>query len=366
MSKDIKEKEEEILVDTEIEVSDNENEEAAGPEPLGWDFTDSILNKLYKNKEPLHFGNISPFGEKKLKGISVYDVKEKNPHWHFITYGLTELYEKVSDNPEKSGFGIELTLRLAKEANETEVPNWAINFLNNLANYIFKTANVFNEGHYLDTNGPIAANSNTNLKAVVFFRDAVLNKEYKSPNGNMKFLQVTGITHDELEAMIAWNPEKVTKLLELPFNKTYLNRKSKITPEVLEKVEHGIETDGSSTRFLYVDKAEMETEFRNILRLGALSAVNLKNLIKGVVLKSKTLTIYSEYKITFQMSFENRVEESEYGYNIYFKKETAEEIAGKISSKAQMIILETFEGFDLIIEKSYIRDRYGKIVEVVG
>ena len=31
-----------------------------------------------------------------------------------------------------------------------------------------------------------------------------------------------------------------------------------------------------------------------------------------------------------------------------------------------MIILESFEGFDLIIEKSYIRDRYGKIVEVVG
>ena len=42
------------------------------------------------------------------------------------------------------------------------------------------------------------------------------------------------------------------------------------------------------------------------------------------------------------------------------------EIADKIGPKAEMIILESFEGFDLIIEKSYIRDRYGKIVEVVG
>ena len=48
------------------------------------------------------------------------------------------------------------------------------------------------------------------------------------------------------------------------------------------------------------------------------------------------------------------------------EKETAEEIADNIGSKSQMIILETFEGFDIIVEKSYIRDRYGKIVEVIG
>ena len=367
-----KDKESDILKKNNVNTPENEDreeeaaEEETGPEPLGWDFIDGIFKKIYKNTEPLHYGNISPFGEKKLKGISVYDVKGKNPHWHFVTYGLSELYEKESANPEKSGYGIELTFRLAKGESETEVPNWAINFLNNLANYIFKTGNVFNEGHYLNTNGPIAANSNTNLKAVVFFKDAELNKVYKSPNGSLKFLQITGITHDELEAVIAWNTEKVTELLGLPLNITYLNRDSRITEEILEKVELGIETDGSSTRFLYVDKAELETEFRYIFRLGALGAVSLSNLLRGVVLKSKILTLYSKYKITFQMSFENRIEEKEYGYDIYFTKETAVEIADKIGPKAEMIILESFEGFDLIIEKSYIRDRYGKIVEVVG
>ena len=364
--------ENEILEESKNSTPESENEEQEitdeepGPEPLGWDFIDEIFGKIYKNAEPLHYGNISPFGEKKLKGISVYDVKGKNPHWHFVTYGLSELYEKESDNLEKSGYGIELTLRLAKEESETEVPNWAVNFLNNLANYIFKTGNVFNEGHYLNTNGPIAANSNTNLKAVVFFRDAELNEVYKSPNGSLKFLQVTGITYDELEAAIAWNPEKVTELLKLPLNITYLNRNSKMTEEIQEKVEQGIETDGSSTGFLYLDKAELETEFRYIFRLGALGAGSLRNLIRGVVLKGKILTLYSEYKITVQMSFENRIEETEHGFNVYFTRETAEEIAAKIEPKAQMIILENFEGFDIIIEKSYIRDRYGKIVEVVG
>ncbi|MDR2879729.1 MAG: suppressor of fused domain protein, partial [Fusobacteriales bacterium] len=358
-----------ILKKNNVDISENDGEtpeEETEPEPLGWDFIDRIFKKIYKNTEPLHYGNISPFGEKKLKGISVYDVKGENPHWHFVTYGLSELYEKESDNLEKSGYGIELTFRLVKEERETEVPNWAINFLNNLANYIFKTGNVFNEGHYLNTNGSIAVNSNTNLKAVVFFKDAGLNKVYESPNGSLKFLQITGITHDELEAVIAWNTEKVTGLLGLPLNITYLNRDSGITEEILEKVELGIETDGSSTGFLYVDKAELEIEFRYIFRLGALGAVSLRNLLRGVVLKGKVLTLYSKYKITFQMSFENRIEKKEYGYDIYFTKETAVEIADKIEPKEDMIILESFEGFDVIIEKSYVKDRYGKIVEVVG
>ena len=141
---------------------------------------------------------------------------------------------------------------------------------------------------------------------------------------------------------------------------------NKLKEEIQEKVEQGIETDGSSTGFLYLDKAELETEFRYIFRLGALGAGSLRNLIRGVVLKGKILTLYSEYKITVQMSFENRIEETEHGFNVYFTRETAEEIAAKIEPKAQMIILENFEGFDIIIEKSYIRDRYGKIVEVVG
>ena len=366
-----KTKENEILEENKTEILEDENEEQEmeeepGPEPLGWNFIDETFGKIHKGIEPLHYGNISPFGERKLKGISVYDVKGENPHWHFVTYGLSELYEKESDNPEKSGYGIELTFRLAKDESETEIPNWAINFLNNLANYIFKTRNVFSEGHYLDTNGPIAANSNTNLKAVVFFKDAELNEVYKTPNGSLKFIQVTGITYDELEAVIAWNPEKVTELLQLPLNITYLNRESKITEEISEKVEQGIETDGSGTRFLYVDKAELETEFRYIFRLGALGAVSLRNLLRGVVLKGEILTLYSRYKITIQMSFENRIEEKEYGFNLYFIRETIEEIAGNIGPEAQMIILESFEGFDIIIEKSYIRDRYGKIVEVVG
>ena len=38
----------------------------------------------------------------------------------------------------------------------------------------------------------------------------------------------------------------------------------------------------------------------------------------------------------------------------------------KIEVKSQVIVLDTFEGFDIVIEKSYVKDRYGNILETVG
>lgn len=350
--------------DKEIEKSQEEPmEEIKAP---GWDAIDNELNKIYPDIEGIHYGNISPFGEERLKGITVYDVDGENPHWHFITYGLTELYEKEFEDPNRSGYGFELTFRLAKTDNDTKAPNWALNFLNNIANYIFKTGNIFSEGHYLNTNGPIEANSNTKMKAIVFSLDNKLKSVVETPNGKIKFIQMTGITLDELDAMIIWNTGKVLNLLELPMNITYMNRESNLTEKVKDKIELGIEMEGSSTRFLYVDKAYMERDQREILFLGALCINNFKKLLKGVVLKWNTLTLYSEYKINFNISIENEVVIENNSYNIYLTEETINEIMEKIEVKSQVIVLDTFEGFDIVIEKSYVKDRYGNILETVG
>ena len=53
-------------------------------------------------------------GNDPLDGISVYTAKEPIEHWHFVTYGFSELYEKETGDPENSGFGFELTFRLVK------------------------------------------------------------------------------------------------------------------------------------------------------------------------------------------------------------------------------------------------------------
>jgi hypothetical protein len=92
------------------------------PEAIGWKAIDTVLNTLYLGIEPQHWGTIIPTflgGKDPLTGISAYPANDPD-HWHYITYGFSELYEKETDDPEVSGFGIELTFRLARSPGDTE------------------------------------------------------------------------------------------------------------------------------------------------------------------------------------------------------------------------------------------------------
>ena len=62
----------------------------------GWDSITNLCDKVYPNQEnPKHYGTLISWrlgGNNPLQGISVYDGGD---YWHFITYGLSELYEKI-------------------------------------------------------------------------------------------------------------------------------------------------------------------------------------------------------------------------------------------------------------------------------
>jgi suppressor of fused-like protein len=42
-----------------------------------------------------------------------------------VTYGLSELYVKETDDPEISGFGYKMTLRIPRDELEDRPPDWA-------------------------------------------------------------------------------------------------------------------------------------------------------------------------------------------------------------------------------------------------
>ena len=106
---------------------------------------DSWLATVYPDSNGVHFANPLPSvlgGPDLLNAISAYDVlsttavpsksnsrsartsqvrgnktAQNDPfrHWHFVTYGFSELFGKSQDNsPDKSGFGFELTFRVAE------------------------------------------------------------------------------------------------------------------------------------------------------------------------------------------------------------------------------------------------------------
>ena len=109
----------------------------------GWDAINAALAPLYAGQEPRHFGTALPYtlgGQDPLDGISVYWADAPVPHWHYITYGFSELYAKESSDADASGYGFELTFRLAAEAGEnagSTPPVWPMNLLQNLARYVF-------------------------------------------------------------------------------------------------------------------------------------------------------------------------------------------------------------------------------------
>src|SRR5262249_41245729 len=156
---------------------------------------------------PRHYAAVVPAmlgGSDPLQGISAYEADHN--HWHFVTYGLSDLYDKsVPDSPE-SGFGFELTFRLAREGDD-QPPSSCLSLLQNLARYVLAAGNVVAPGHYMNLNGPVQAGSDTELHAAFFIEDPQL-PAVQSVNGSVRFVQVVGITMDEAQTIKRWDASK--------------------------------------------------------------------------------------------------------------------------------------------------------------
>jgi suppressor of fused-like protein len=165
---------------------------------LGWQAIVAKLGSIYGEQEPKHWGTVMRYSEggpDPLDGISAYRAEEP-PHWHYVTFGFSELYEKNSKNKNESGWGFELSLRLQRGKGQKSPPEWPVVFLQKLARYVFNTSNAFEDEHYIAWGGPITKEEQTTLEAVAFSTDPLLG-QITTPNGNLKFLRAIGITADE-------------------------------------------------------------------------------------------------------------------------------------------------------------------------
>lgn len=169
---------------------------------VGWDAIDEVVDALYPNQEPTHYAPDFPAslgGDSYLDGISVYQSDKQEPHFHFVTYGFSNLYyDEKSAGGDYSGFGFELTFRLKKTGDKNVT--WAINFLQNIAKYVFTSGNYFEPYHVFPANSPIRLDYNTELIAVAFVLDPELG-EIETPHGTVQFLQAVGITSQEFQML---------------------------------------------------------------------------------------------------------------------------------------------------------------------
>lgn len=200
-------------------------------------------------------------------------------HWHLVTYGMSEIDAKESDDPDVSGWGFELTLRVEVSGDGDEEPAWAVDLLTNLAVYVWTSRHAFAPGHHLALGGPMRLGTDTHLSAAAVVQDPSLG-EITGPFGTVEFLQVVGMTDDELELCRAWSTEGVLELLRArdPLLVTRLGRSSILDePEVQAEVASRRAVDGASLTELRVGTLELERRRGRgtLVRLGAGAAAAL-------------------------------------------------------------------------------------------
>uniref|UniRef100_G1PKV3 Suppressor of fused homolog n=1 Tax=Myotis lucifugus TaxID=59463 RepID=G1PKV3_MYOLU len=156
-----------------------------------------------------------------------------------------------TDGP--SGFGFELTFRLKRETGESAPPTWPAELMQGLARYVFQSENTFCSGDHVSWHSPLD-NSESRIQHMLLTEDPQM-QPVQTPFGVVTFLQIVGVCTEELHAAQQWNGQGILELLRMvpvaggPWLITDMRRGEtifEIDPHLQERVDKGIETDGSN------------------------------------------------------------------------------------------------------------------------
>ena len=174
-------------------------------EAVGWDAITEACETVYPTqKDPKHYGTLISWelgGNDPLQGISIYDGGD---FWHFVTYGLSELYKKETNNKEISGYGMEFTFKLKKDnyADEESEIKCICGILQAVARITFTRGEVFRANEFLYTGQTqgIDAYKKSNITGFIMVPDTNFNS-INTPNGKLDFVEFIGATDAELRAL---------------------------------------------------------------------------------------------------------------------------------------------------------------------
>jgi hypothetical protein len=339
---------------------------------IGWDSIDQKLTEVYPGQEPMHYATLIKYsvgGKDPIDGFNVYTAQDPT-HWHYITYGFSELYEKASSDKENSGWGFEITFRLKKKESDTEPPKWVMNLIQNIAKYVFDTGNIFRDGDTMGANGPIALDEETDLTALLFITDPILG-EIDTPNGKVIFLQMIGITEDELESKRDINKEFLLESL-LQGEQVHisdLKRKSVVsTPEMKEKIMELQKTTPSSMGLMYIQKLDWNIKNGEIIiETGAYNVDSInKALIRRVKFGELCVLSAGDRTLKIELADSNNCKEEDGVLIISLKKETVSEISDVLKPLEGKYLFKTYPQLKITIVKTDITDSEGKVLETVG
>ena len=174
-------------------------------EAPGWEAISTEFARIYNNQEPVdHIEAIVKWrfgGPDPLDGVDVYDAGDS---WHLVSYGLSELYEKLSEDPNYSGYGFEFTMRLKKgnyQANDEFIN--IVTIFQELARRTFETGEVYQPFEYIYT-GQLLGFDREQESALTGFITVpdVEAQPLETVHGWVDFIELVGVTDAELQQIL--------------------------------------------------------------------------------------------------------------------------------------------------------------------
>jgi suppressor of fused len=211
---------------------------------------DIALHSRYE--ELLRFTSL-PSGEAPDPPVQVVVALRANspaPHWLYVTYGLSELDEKVSANRAESGFGVEYTLRLVSGAEAA--PTWPANLLRFLAHLVRATRVPFEPLHSTPLPPRMLDEVSPGVVDLGFISDPELG-DLDTPNGHLTFVQVLPLAAGELTLVGSWDFRKYVEVLRAQAGDLLwrIDRSSVLEGPAGAAIEARVRAEGSSQQICF-------------------------------------------------------------------------------------------------------------------
>jgi hypothetical protein len=164
----------------------------------GLDALLDAVSALNPGVTPVHakIGLGLPLGSA-LEGVAAYPAPG---HWLFVGYGLTELGEKETDEPDYSGSGFEFTLRLRRDPTETVPPQWPMRVLAALSQQVWD-GTPYELGDWIITPDALGGDpSMAGQTSLAVVADVQLPR-LDTPNGAVFLFQLVPLTAAEAAAV---------------------------------------------------------------------------------------------------------------------------------------------------------------------
>ena len=172
----------------------------------GMEAIEAEVNSVYPS-DSLHTNYVALIrwdlgGPDPIDRVTIHDGGD---YYKYVTYGITELYDKESKDKTKSGFGMEFTFKLKKATykdEERELKNVA-QILEILGRDTIEDGEIFKPYEYIYTGQTegMDVNRKSNIVGFITIPDREL-QSLETPYGRVDFIAFIGVTEQELQAVM--------------------------------------------------------------------------------------------------------------------------------------------------------------------